>query len=350
MNTLIKLNIFRGKFTKLITKNIGKSSSKESKVKGIHKNKVKRILISRPNHRLGNILLITPIVLEVIKIFPDSKIDLFVKGTNARVVFKNYSQIDRIIELPKNHFQSILSYLFSWIKLRFYSYDISINCVGYSSSGKLSVLFSKAKYKFYATDSLDTMSSLFIEDQLHIAKNVVLSFRRFLKKEGIDINFGEVPKLNLMLSENEIKIGKEALNSLTGNDQISIAIFTHATGEKCYSKEWWLEFYQLLLMNFPFYNVIEILPSEGVSNIDYKAKYVYSTDLRELSSILSNCILFVGADSGIMHLSSASHVRTVGLFKVTDLNVYRPYGNESLAIDTKGKTVKDCFDIINDIL
>jgi len=232
----------------------------------------------------------------------------------------------------------------------FYSYDISINCVGNSSSGKLSVLISKAKHKFYSTDSQDIIWELFAEDQLHIAKNVVLSFRRFLKKEGIDISFGEVPKLSLMLSECEKNSGKEIINSLTGNSCNTIAIFTHATSDKCYSKEWWLEFYQLLLLYYPTYNIIEVLPTEGTSNIDYKANFFFSTDLRELGSFLSNCIFFIGADSGIMHLSSAANVRTFGLFKVTDLNIYKPYNNNSLAIDTKGKTVRDCFDIIRDIL
>ncbi len=40
----------------------------------------KRILISRPNNRLGNQLMITLLIQEVEQILPDCKIDLFVKG------------------------------------------------------------------------------------------------------------------------------------------------------------------------------------------------------------------------------------------------------------------------------
>jgi len=43
----------------------------------INKTIVQSVLICRPNHRLGNQLLITPIVQEVIDVFPEAKIDLF---------------------------------------------------------------------------------------------------------------------------------------------------------------------------------------------------------------------------------------------------------------------------------
>ena len=51
-----------------------------------YRNKIKRILICRPNHRLGNLLLITPLIQEISETFPDCKIDLFVKGGIAPTV------------------------------------------------------------------------------------------------------------------------------------------------------------------------------------------------------------------------------------------------------------------------
>jgi hypothetical protein len=42
--------------------------------------KFNKILICRPNPRLGNQLLITPLLQEVITTFPECKIDLFVNG------------------------------------------------------------------------------------------------------------------------------------------------------------------------------------------------------------------------------------------------------------------------------
>jgi ADP-heptose:LPS heptosyltransferase len=68
---------------------------------------IKTVLISRPNHRLGQ-LLITPLVQEVTDTFPNCKIDLFVKGNIAAIIFENYENIDSIIKLPKKHFNDLL--------------------------------------------------------------------------------------------------------------------------------------------------------------------------------------------------------------------------------------------------
>jgi heptosyltransferase III len=39
-----------------------------------------RVLISRPNSRLGNLLMVTPLVQEIERLLPNAKIDLFVRG------------------------------------------------------------------------------------------------------------------------------------------------------------------------------------------------------------------------------------------------------------------------------
>jgi ADP-heptose:LPS heptosyltransferase len=58
---------------------------------------IKRILITRPNHRLGNQLLITPLLKEVHDQFPNARLDLFLKGNLGHMIFKNYEYVDDII-------------------------------------------------------------------------------------------------------------------------------------------------------------------------------------------------------------------------------------------------------------
>ena len=71
-------------------------------------NQVKKILISRPNHRLGNNLLLTPLVKEVIDIFPNAEIHLFLMGNIGDLVFENYKEVTKIIKLPRKPFKNIL--------------------------------------------------------------------------------------------------------------------------------------------------------------------------------------------------------------------------------------------------
>ena len=130
----------------------------------------------------------------------------------------------------------------------------------------------------------------------------------------------------------------------------NIALFTYATGAKCYSPEWWIPFYQRLQTEFPNYQFIEILPAEHVSQIDFAAPTLYSKSIREMAAVIANCTLFIGADSGVMHLASAALTPTVGLFQVTDPAVYGPYGNHSFAADTRVMTTEILLERIHQTL
>ena len=117
MSILKKINVYRRIITQGLTKNIG-SAQKNQIIDLSQKIEIKRVLISRPNHRLGNLLLITPLVQDVIATFPDCKIDLFVKGGLAPIVFQNYENINYIIELPKKPFKHLIAYFQVWIKIK----------------------------------------------------------------------------------------------------------------------------------------------------------------------------------------------------------------------------------------
>ena len=45
--------------------------------------------------------------------------------------------------------------------------------------------------------------------------------------------------------------------------------------------------------------------------------------------------LFIGNDSGLMHLSVASKISTIGLFGPTNDKIYAPYGNNCYTLRTK---------------
>lgn len=347
MSLLKKVNVFRKIVTRGLTKNIG-STHKIQHIDLTQKVEIKRVLISRPNHRLGNLLLITPLVQDVMNTFPECKIDLFVKGGLAPIVFKNYLNINHIIKLPKKPFSNIIDYFQVWIKIKKQKYDIVINVVKGSSSGRLSAKFADAKYKFFGADDEDLQ--LKYDDYGHIAKYPVYEFRNFLTKLGFPKNESPVPSLDLKLSPAEIGEGQKIVSGLVQNDKKTISIFTYATADKCYSESWWEDFYQLLKKEYPNYNIIEVLPVENVSQIGFKAATFYSKDIREIGSVIANTVLFIGADSGIMHLASAAQTPTVGLFSRDNLKTYEPYNNNSEAINTNSGTKEDWMKIINSVL
>ena len=338
-----KLNIYRRKLMRLISQNIATSS--RGKQIMLSPEEVKHVLVCRPNHRLGNLLLMTPLIQVIGSDFPNCKIDVFAKGYLASEIFKNYENVDKLILLPKKHFKQPLRYLSAWVKLRKKKYDLVVNVEGGSSSGRLATKRARAKYKFFGDSSETTVSK-----NPHIAKYPVINYHTFLRQSGLLPHRAAIPSLNLKLSDQERLAGKKILSSITGNDQKTICIFTYATGDKCYAPAWWMLFYEKLILKFPQYNIVEVLPIENVSQIAFSAPSFYSKDIREIASVISNSVLFIGADSGMMHLASASQTSVIGLFSVSSLAKYSPYDNDSLGIDTNINTADDILTAIKYIL
>lgn len=332
-----------------LTHNIGKKSVSDMQKKADNF-KVQRVLISRPNHRLGNMLLITPLVQEIINTYPNCTIDLFVKGKITPIIFQNYPQVKNIIELPKKPLKDFSEYLKVWYSLKRTSYDLVINVEKGSSSGRISTILPSANFKFFG-DDFDEIKTKY-SDIEHIAKYPVYNFRRFLEILNQKPASTPVPVLDLKLSQKELEQGKKDLDKVTTNDaRKTIAFFTFATGAKCYSVNWWTNFYHKFYSKYSEqYNLIEILPVENISQLERKLPTFYSKDIREIASLMANCEVVIAADSGMMHLSSAALVPTIGLFSVTRTDVYAPYGNGSTFIDTDKQSQEDIITAIDTIL
>jgi len=304
---------------------------------------LKRAFICRPNSRLGNQLMITPVVQEIIEMYPDCKIDLFVRGNLAAILFEKYDNIDRIIKLPKKPFKQLFKYLKVWVSLRKYKYDIAINVDGNSSSGRLATKWVKSKIKFFG-DTNKQLSEKY-GDYVHMAKQPVYNLRRLLSPELLE---KPIPTLNIRLSANELENGKKVLDSIVDGSKKTIGIFTFATGQKCLSKTLWKQMYKRILSEYgQKYNILEILPAENVSQIDFAAPAYYSKDIREIASVMANTELFFGADSGMMHLASAAQTPTTGLFTITSVDIYRPYNKGSMAINPTTMTLDELIQALN---
>lgn len=342
MSFKTEVNSIRRKITHGLTRYVGTSKGNkdfDSHSKVIFKN----VLINRPNHRLGNLLLITPLVQEINEAFPDCKIDLFVRGGLAPIIFENYKSIDNYIILPRKPFNELVKYAKVWFKLKDKKYDLVLNIDKNSSSGRLSTSFANADFKFFGEEDEAVKSKY--ADYEHFAKFPVYEFRNYIHQLGHPQKTTAIPTLNMKLTDKELAAAKSILTTIAPNDKKTICIFTFATGSKCYPPTWWIPFYEKLQLAFPDYNIIEVLPVENVSQIDFQAPTFYSKDVREIAAFIANTSLFIGADSGIMHLASTAQIPVLGLFSVTNPTKYAPYGNASVAVDTNTNTTEAILNV-----
>lgn len=321
-------NIYRRKLTKFLFNS--KTETDLINIENLTSKSVKKILIIRPNHRLGNQLLISPLIQEIETIFPNCKIDLFTKGFLAPILYQNYDSIHHYHLLPKDAFKKLGAYITCWFRLLTKKYDLVINAVGGSSSGTLATKWSRSKNRVFLKTDFGINNN---PEFQHMGKKPVVYLRTLLQKNGFKINNSAIPSMDLKLSTSEIEEGKKVLESITNNNKPTICIFTYATGAKCLSEDWWNPFYKELNNQFKDYNIIEMLPKENISMINFSCPNYYSNDIRLISAIMANCAIFIGADSGMMHLANASNIPILGLFSRTNIDTYGPYGNNSISFN-----------------
>lgn len=344
----ITINNFRRKVMYAITKNVGGDTIQKPS-DSIRIEDIKTVLVLRPNHRLGNLLLTTPLITELSTTFPNCKIDILVKGDYlAPIVFGNYEAVNSYLTLPRKPFNELIKYIRLWVKVKMSRYDLVINAVEGSSSGRLLTKLAISKNKIFGGTSEE--NPIKFAHRKHIAIGPIYDLRYFLSHVK-PMNDDNIPVLDIKLTDAEKANGRLILEDCVGDDRRPvISIFTFATGTKCYSTSWWDDFYNTLKLAFPDYKIIEVLPMENVSQIQFRETTFYSKDIREIASVISNTKVFIGADSGIMHLASAALTPTVGLFSKANIEEYQPYGHSNFAINTNLTSIEDSMTLIKGVL
>ena len=288
---------------------------------------IKRILICRPNHRLENLLLLSPLVQELESTFPNSKIDLLVNQSCATQLYQNYDTVNQLIEFPQKLFKNPIKYIRTLVRFRSKKYDLAINAVKNSFSGRLFTRISNAKFKFVGDIDAD-------KKEIHRAKQVIYTLREFLPNIGVKANDAIPASLDLRLANDELIHGGGLVYDILQNAQPIICLYTHANGKECYTERWWLNLYEHLQKAFPEVNILEMFPKENVSKIGFRVPVLNFIDIRELAAMIASTDVFIGSDIGVLHLASSALTPTIGLFSVTYTENHKPYNDSSISVNT----------------
>jgi ADP-heptose:LPS heptosyltransferase len=277
-----------------------------------------KVAIIRPNHRLGNILLLTPLVQELERLWPTATVDIF-GGGRMQAIFQGFPNVRNLITTP----QPALKLLFDG-KFRQQSkaqYDVVVNAEPQSQS---------ARFIASRLDSGALIAPATLEDEAasrHLALGPVCAVR---EATSADLS-APFPRMSLRLSEPEVDQGEAALAGLFGRPRPSPIIGLYPFGDKQrdYPVEWWQTLIAAIRQKRPQAGLVEILPAHGEKRLKDADAWLDSHDLRELCAQLRVMDLVVATDSGMMHLAACSGAPTFGLFKVTEPAAYAPFGNNN---------------------
>ncbi|MBQ4854429.1 glycosyltransferase family 9 protein [Rhodanobacter sp. B2A1Ga4] len=301
--------------------------------RGVH-----RVLICRPNHRLGNTVLISPLLAEVEALYPGAEIDLVSGGDAARDLFTNRFQVRRIFSLPRKMARHPWLTVTLLRQLRLHSYDLAIDACNGSQSGRLLLAMVRARFKIGFPDAGANRTSAWhdLTSPEHLAHRSVFLLRTAYAGR-VD---RECFSLNLRLSDGEKQQAGQALAAILGASQQPparrrvVGIFANATGAKRYGEGWWKQFVDALLTLQPDVLIVDVVAEHGQTQLGGEFASYYTRDLRRLASMIANLDGFISADCGVMHLAVASGTPTLGLFSVTSSTKYAPYGHANKAVDT----------------
>lgn len=302
---------------------------------------IHRILVLRPNHRLGNILLLTPLLAELERVFPGAEVDVLIAGNSAGELLEFFPSVRHVHGLPHHMVRHPATTVAMITRLRRTRYDLAVDTSVNSHSSRLVLEVVSPRYRIGVPGRGDaTWSRVMVSAPKHFAKLPVFLVRHALAREE-GRNGIAYPPLSVRLTSLERKTGREIFQSLTRDSarfHTTLGVFADATGAKCYAGSWWLEFLTAIEVALPNCEVIEFVPADGRSRLSDRFPTYYSTSLRKLASVISNVTCFVSADCGVMHLASATGVPTIGLFSVTDPTRYEPYGEFNRSLQTRYKT------------
>ncbi|TAL89497.1 MAG: lipopolysaccharide heptosyltransferase family protein [Rhodanobacter sp.] len=294
------------------------------------------MLVCRPNHRLGNSVLISPLISEIEALYPGAEIDVLGSQVTATLYAERF-RVHKIFVLP----QKIARHLWVSIRtlraLRRCRYDLAIDACHGSQSGRLVLAMAQARYKLGFPDPVLNPASAWhtLAWPEHLAHRGVF----LLRKAYAGLTSSTYPPLNL-----EVTIGErcqaaavltEICRGMRKRRVATVAIFPNATGAKCYSEDWWRQFVDTFQSLCPQVTLMDLLAAHGRSQLGSQLMPFYSQNLRRLAAMIACVDGFISADCGVMHLAAASGTPTLGLFSVTDPVKYAPYGGVNAALDTR---------------
>ena len=303
---------------------------------------IKKILVVRQDDRIGNLILVTPLLVSLKKNFPQAKI-YFLASEVLSELFPGSKLADELLVLEKKRYiRNPFAFISNIFKLRKEKFDLAFDC---SDENHLSfgsgmwIYLSGAKYRIgHKRDRSDLFLNIEVPpvDYTRHSVDMQLDLLRFLNP-GIseELPFLEVRRGEEQFIENYLQ--KMGINS----EDFLVGINLGGTGKKKWGFENFIELGNRLKRE----NVKVIYtwgPQEKnwVKNLNNTEVLKEILPFPKLSALLKRCDLFISSDSGIMHLSTAVGTPTLAIFIHSDPQKYGPRGEKHRMIFSTDGEVK----------
>ncbi|TDX59234.1 glycosyltransferase family 9 protein [Orenia marismortui] len=296
---------------------------------------------------IGDVIHALPVARATRERYPEAEITWIVEDKAKDLVIGN-PNIDNIIILPKEEWKkefktkkwATLKKARSFFKeLQKKEFDIALDVHGLFKSG-LTAYLSGAKKKIGPAKGREG-STLFYDHKVELPTEEIHQIDRNLQiAKGVDVK-AETVSFDITLSEEERKKVDQLLKGLAINDSKLLITINPYTSWS--SKNWlnqrWAKVADKLIKDFNCELIFTGSPADraGVGEIiDLMEEDPYNlagrTNLKELAGVYDRADLFIGCDTGPMHLAVAMATPVIALFGPTNPLTHGPYGDNNIVV------------------
>lgn len=299
-----------------------------------------RILVRFPNW-IGDVVMATPLLLALRSAYPKAEISVLIVDALSQLIEAD-PHLNRILCFSRSPKREDLSLDFIRF-LRKEKFDLSINLLTSFSSNVL--LFCSSIKKRIGPKS----SWISLLQSCTVPLSARHQIDRFDQLLSPLIEQRCLPIPRLFLREEEEKSSsflREKFQLSKTNPLVLIHPGAAYGSAKSWPKESYIELARLLLKHPSSPSIVWVgSAKEAPFSSSYGKDLTGKTSMRELMILMRECTLFIGNDSGPMHMAAALGSPLIALFGSTDplFSAPRPRSNQPIEIFWKGVSCSPCF-------
>ena len=268
-----------------------------------------KILVISSN-LIGDTILSTGVIRYFSKINPDAKFT-FVIGPSAMPIFKNFKSVEKIITISKK------KYNMHWLEIIYNCFgkkwdiiiDFRSSLVSYFLGHNKKFIFKKKSdlnhvkqlSEFFGFDCSELFIDTSKDEEETVSKNISDNFKHFVIFPGGNW------KPKIWNVENYNALMKKILAQ---NKDIKFIIVGSKDEEKIYN-----------------YEITKNIDRKNIINL-------FGASLTQTAAYMKKSKLFIGNDSGLSHMATATKLKSIVLFGPTNDQIYGPFGKDSQVVRT----------------
>lgn len=303
--------------------------------------KPKRILVIKLDH-LGDVVLATPVFSNLRRVFPEAEIDALV-GESGSVVLCHHPDVDSVIQYNARFFcrdgqpnrlgESIR--LFRRLYRREYNLLIELRgdwlTAGFALFGATSYRLSRAALQVASKLGSDPFSASHERE-----RNLNVLQAAYIPTPLMETTFYSAPGdqtwVDNLLDGLEIDTSRPLIAIHPGSP---IALKRWRSERFATVADWLIAHRNAQILFVGVQTEGDVIATIQEQMSGESISIAGQTTLSQLAEVLKRCDLFIGNDSGPMHLAAAVGTRTIGLYGPTDPERFGPVGSHSQTIRRK---------------